>query len=69
MSRQYPGRPQEKKVVHGTRSYELWRHFNCLCFSQSGELFSLTYGAMVAQLVRDYESDEEINKQLDKMWA
>ncbi len=22
---------------------------------------------MVAQLVRDYESDEEINKQLDKM--
>ena len=38
-----------------------------LCF-QSGELFSLTYGAMVAQLVRDYENDEEINKQLDKMW-
>ncbi|XP_064404239.1 trafficking protein particle complex subunit 3-like [Halichondria panicea] len=33
----------------------------------SGELFSLTYGAVVAQLVRDYESDEEINKQLDKM--
>ena len=35
--------------------------------AQSGELFSLTYGAMVAQLVRDYEKDEEINKQLDKM--
>ena len=34
---------------------------------QSGELFSLTYGALVAQLVRDYEKDEEINKQLDKM--
>jgi len=27
----------------------------------------LTYGAMVAQLVKDYEQDEEINKQLDKM--
>ena len=34
---------------------------------QSGELFSLTYGALVAQLVKDYESDDEINKQLDKM--
>lgn len=35
--------------------------------SQSGELFSLTYGALVAQLVRDYEKDEDINQQLDKM--
>ncbi|CAI8049891.1 Trafficking protein particle complex subunit 3 [Geodia barretti] len=33
----------------------------------SGELFSLTYGALVAQLVRDYEKDEEVNQQLDKM--
>lgn len=33
----------------------------------SGELFTLTYGAMVAQLVKDYEQDEEVNKQLDKM--
>ena len=34
---------------------------------QSAELFTLTYGALVAQLVKDYESDEEVNKQLDKM--
>ena len=27
----------------------------------------MTYGALVAQLVRDYETDDEINKQLDKM--
>lgn len=33
----------------------------------SSELFTLTYGAMVAQLVKDYEQDEEVNKQLDKM--
>jgi len=33
----------------------------------SGELFTLTYGSLVAQLLRDYESDEEVNKQLDKM--
>ena len=35
--------------------------------AQSGELFSLTYGALVAQLVRDYERDGEINQQLEKM--
>ena len=34
---------------------------------QSQELFTLTYGALVAQLVKDYESDEDVNKQLDKM--
>ena len=34
---------------------------------QSAELFVLTHGALVAQLVKDYESDEEVNKQLDKM--
>lgn len=38
------------------------------CFVlQSAELFVLTHGALVAQLVKDYESDEEVNKQLDKM--
>ena len=36
---------------------------------QSGELFALTYGALVAQLLKDYESDEEVNKQLVKMWV
>ncbi|XP_070568296.1 trafficking protein particle complex subunit 3-like [Ptychodera flava] len=33
----------------------------------SQELFTLTYGALVAQLIKDYESDDEVNKQLDKM--
>ncbi|EDO30651.1 predicted protein [Nematostella vectensis] len=33
----------------------------------STELFTLTYGALVAQLVKDYESPEEVNKQLNKM--
>ncbi|KAK3593120.1 hypothetical protein CHS0354_018248 [Potamilus streckersoni] len=33
----------------------------------NGELFTLTYGALVAQLLRDYEDDEEVNKQLEKM--
>lgn len=33
----------------------------------SQELFTLTYGALVAQLIKDYEKDDEVNKQLDKM--
>ena len=30
------------------------------------ELFLLTYGALVAQLIQDYEDNDEINTQLDK---
>ena len=33
----------------------------------NAELFALTYGTLVTELVRDYESTEEINQQLDKM--
>ena len=33
----------------------------------SYELFTLTYGAFVAQLVKDYENCEEVNKQLDQI--
>ena len=32
-----------------------------------GELFTLTYGALVSQLTKDYDNDDDINKQLDKM--
>eukprot|EP00128_Syssomonas_multiformis_P012947 Colp12_sorted_trinity150504_noHs@15029 len=31
------------------------------------ELFTLTYGSLVAQLVKDYEETNEINNQLEKM--
>ncbi|CAH1799918.1 unnamed protein product [Owenia fusiformis] len=33
----------------------------------SGELFTLTYGALVSQLIKDYENEDDVNKQLDKM--
>ncbi|KAJ2804097.1 hypothetical protein H4R21_001779 [Coemansia helicoidea] len=33
----------------------------------SAELFILTYGSMVVQLVKDYEDYSAVNKQLDKM--
>jgi len=33
----------------------------------NGEFFALTYGAMVMQLVKDFEDVDEVNKQLEKM--
>lgn len=33
----------------------------------SAELFTLTYGSLIAQLLKDYETDEDVNKQLEKM--
>lgn len=44
--------------------YSVVGYFSVL---QNSELFTLTYGALVTQLCKDYENDEEVNKQLDKM--
>lgn len=33
----------------------------------STELLSLTYGSLVAQLVKDYENVDEVNRQLDRL--
>jgi hypothetical protein len=33
----------------------------------NAELFTLTYGAIVRQLLTDFEEVEEVNKQLDTM--
>ena len=33
----------------------------------NAELFALTYGTLVTELVRDYDTIAEINEQLDKM--
>jgi len=73
MSRQSAVRADNRKVVSSLKSLMQWvgvlgstsLHFH-ICL-QSAELFVLTHGALVAQLVKDYESDEEVNKQLDKM--
>lgn len=37
-----------------------------ICF-QNSELFTLTYGALVSQLLKDYENVKDVNKQLDRM--
>lgn len=34
---------------------------------QNAELFTLTYGALVVQLIQDFEDYAEVNRQLDKM--
>ena len=34
---------------------------------QNSELFTLTYGALVVQLLNDLESVEDVNKHLDRM--
>lgn len=34
---------------------------------QNSELFTLTYGALVTQLLKDYENPEDVNRQLDRM--
>ena len=34
---------------------------------QNSELFTLTYGALVSQLLKDYENAEDVNRQLDRM--
>lgn len=43
----------------------------CIEFSihllQNAELFTLTYGAIVRQLLTDLEEVDEVNKQLDQM--
>jgi len=41
--------------------------FDFHLFWQSRELFVLTYGALVAQLCKDYEKDEDVNTCLDRM--
>lgn len=38
-----------------------------MCIFQSTELFTLTYGALVQQLIKDYEDDNEVNTQLERM--
>jgi hypothetical protein len=35
---------------------------------QSAELFTLTYGAIVMQLIKDFDSVDEVNTQLEKMY-
>lgn len=37
------------------------------CPVQNAEIFTLTYGSIVRQLIADFEDLDEVNKQLEKM--
>lgn len=41
--------------------------FKCSQTMQNAELFALTYGSLVVQLVQDYEDYNTVNSQLEKM--
>jgi len=42
---------------------DLWKRTDKI----NAELFALTYGALVIQLIKDYEDYDEVNNQLEKM--
>lgn len=61
-----------RRVVGSMRSCLMDQRKRPLLFlpfsiEQTQELFTLTYGAFVAQILSDYEHVDEVNKQLDKM--
>ena len=58
----------EKIVSHASwPSLILDSHFIVLFKCKNAEIFAMTYGALVVQLIQDYEDYGEVNKQLEKM--
>ncbi|KAF6211693.1 hypothetical protein GE061_012207, partial [Apolygus lucorum] len=67
---------KEENCVLYSACYRL-KSFRTITMSRAGtrvdakkvnsELFTLTYGALVSQLMRDYENVEDVNKQLERM--
>mmetsp|Transcript_14510 Transcript_14510/g.20471 ORF Transcript_14510/g.20471 Transcript_14510/m.20471 type:complete len:206 (-) Transcript_14510:149-766(-) len=51
------------KSVAAASGHALWAKMP----KANAELFALTYGSLVTELIRDYDSIEEINEQLEKM--
>ena len=64
------------KIVCASNSAR-WSTFFCcrvhscvrLLSLQSAELFTMTYGALVVQMLKDYEDVDAVNVELDKMYA
>mmetsp|Transcript_1278 Transcript_1278/g.1785 ORF Transcript_1278/g.1785 Transcript_1278/m.1785 type:complete len:216 (-) Transcript_1278:118-765(-) len=51
------------KSVAAASGHALWAKMP----KANAELFALTYGSLVTELIRDYDSIDEINEQLEKM--
>lgn len=47
-------------------SFSILSRITVLVF-QNAELFTLTYGALVTRLLKDYENIDDVNKQLERM--
>lgn len=60
------GQPIESSPLR-TSMLNVLQFISSLCAMQSSELFTMTYGALVIQLIKDYQNYAEVNKQLDKM--
>lgn len=65
------GGKREHMIWKGASDEKIEQYMVCnvnpSIFLQNKDLFVLTYGALVAQLCKDYEKDEDVNKYLDKM--
>ena len=63
------GRRRGSGATHkdGRRHLTGVAYVSCVNSVQNAELFSLTYGAMVMQLIEDYEDVVSVNAQLEKM--
>ncbi|ERE81295.1 trafficking protein particle complex subunit 3-like protein [Cricetulus griseus] len=57
----------EDKTGQGNREMSRPAHKRPEYHKINKDLFVLTYGALVAQLCKDYEKDEDVNRYLDKM--
>ncbi|XP_068028629.1 trafficking protein particle complex subunit 3 isoform X1 [Anomalospiza imberbis] len=60
-------RKAQEQALQGLALAELKERSNNALRNTNSELFTLTYGALVTQLCKDYENDDDVNKQLDKM--
>ena len=68
MSRTNVKQNLDTRRVVGTKGIQIFSLIEILLlYSKTQELFTLTYGAFVAQILNDYEHVDEVNKQLDKM--
>ena len=56
----------KQPVLNGLPSHVVTQACSCC---QNSEIFTLTYGSIVRQLIIDLEDMEEVNKQLDTMYA
>lgn len=69
MARQ--GTKLDSKKVVIIRSISLisspWISYLTINVFQNAELFTLTYGALVTRLLKDYENIDDVNKQLERM--